>query len=75
MRDTGAIVFICPGGAGKHEEKEVEFNDCPGCGKKNYFVAFENGFHCYSCKAEFSKDKIKCDCGFVPRKGLKIKHK
>ncbi len=75
VRDTGAIMFVCNGGAGKHEEKEVLVSVCPNCSKTDYFCYFENAFYCYSCEKQYPTEQLKCgECGFVPKK-TRIKHR
>lgn len=72
VRNTGAIVFVCGGGAA-HPDKEVVIPLCPSCPAKSQFEVDNEGggYRCSKCKAVYKYGDIKCgDCG----KGARVTH-
>lgn len=68
--NTGGIFFVCAG-SDKHEDKEVIFSKCAGCGAANKFSWDDpsNTYKCASCNALVDQATIKCgECGKQGRK-------
>lgn len=70
LDDTGAIQFVCANIPEKHEDKEVFFELCPSCARKNYFFMDHElkTYVCYACVKPVDPALVKCpECGRPPR--------
>lgn len=64
--NTGGIMFVCNDPS--HGEKEVVLHACPNCGKRDWFLAYQNEWYCYKCQKKVPKEYIKCnECGKPPK--------